>query len=123
MADPVLVPPTPTINQSDTPEQIAATVKNVQAIFDKVSPKIRGTPTPENREQQPKTAERTPQEPIAEQKQTAEPVVEQPRQPAERFSIPSFLEKALDVPAVKPETPAPEKEWPEELPAFKSTDE
>src|SRR5215469_5872530 len=122
MADPVLVPPTPTINQSDTPEQIAATVKNVQAIFDKVSPKIRGTPTPET-EPKTRTAASTLPEQAKEPTRTPEQPIEKAPERPEARTIPSFLEKALDVPQVKAETPAHEEEWPEELPAFKSTDE
>jgi len=136
MPDPVLVPPTPTINQSDSPEQIAHTTANVQAIFDKVAPKIRGTPTPEA-PLPPTEPIKPPSKPVEPPSKAADSVqtpveapTTEPKPPTEppdkvtEHKVPSFIEKALEVKPETPQTPAAtvEEDFPEE-PVFKTKEE
>lgn len=130
MPESTIVPPVPTINQSDSPEQIASAVENVQAIFDKVSPKIRGTPTPEapSRPPEPPPAPAKSPEPVKAKEDAPVDIIEPPAETGEKVEpvkrgeehkIPSFIEKALEVKPETAETPAQpvEDEFPEELPA------
>jgi outer membrane biosynthesis protein TonB len=101
------------------PESQDAT-KSVFALFDKVAPekytKQRSQVTPET---QPKTAE-VPPAPVTPPAETPEQPPEPQPKPVEEHRLPSFLEKALELPQVKPaETVKPPAvdEWPEEMPA------
>lgn len=102
--------PTPTITQGDSPEQIAAAVKNVQSIFDRVSPAIKGKPS----EPLP------PQEPVQKTQETPAAAVEPPKEPStepvkpvetpsqkpadDSQKLPSFLQEALKTEPVKTKT-------------------
>lgn len=134
MPDPVLVPPTPTVNQGDSPEVVAETVKNVQAIFDRVAPPIKGEPTPTQPApvtppaapptvppQQPPTEPVPPVIPPA--PATPPPETPPPTQPEAPPKIPSFIEDALR--KGEPVTPpaAPEEMFPESPPEFKTPEE
>jgi hypothetical protein len=125
-SEPVIVPPTPTVTQGqpipDSPEQIASTAKNVQDIFDRIAPAIKTAPTPAQPQAQPPEPPppqaRTPVEtPPAPQETT-------PASQPEPTKLPSFIEKALDIPAEPPKPGEPAaptvEEWPEELPELKT---
>lgn len=119
MADPVIVPATPTVNQGETIEPNPQTadkspgLEQVQAVFDRIYPDqaAKGKESPQETDKIP--------EPF-------EPPV--PPEPPKEQKMPSFLEEALKVErppgAVKPESPKapPEEEFPEE-PVFKTSEE
>lgn len=121
-AQPVIVPPPPTITQ---PHGTDATdnspgLEQVQKAFDRVLPEIRGTPTPKETKQAP-PAPVAPPEPVVEvtPPEVAPPAAEEPAK--ESHDIPSFLEKALS--GEPSQAPPAEDEWPEELPTFKTPEE
>lgn len=132
MADPVIVPPPPVVNQG---EKITSDVDTspgidvVQNVFDRVFPEIKKEPTKPVSKEPPKPAQ-TPKEPVTPPteppKPPETPSTETPKQPSDAsHKVPSFIEKALEVPEVKPaETPTvTEPEWPDELPTFKTPEE
>ena len=118
MADPVIVPPTPTINQN----QVVDTSPGLEALqkaFDKVLPEIKHQPT------QPKEPA---SEPVTQPKEipdkTPPPVTEPAKEPAkESHDVPSFLEQALRGAASQAPSKPAEEEWPEEVPEFKTPEE
>ena len=118
MAEPVIVPPTPTVTQPShppppTPEDTSPGLDQMQKIFDRVLPDTR-KPTPSA------TAPTAPDAPPAAPAQPApgeQPPAAPTEQPPGELKIPSFLEEAL-----KPEPPAtqqpidPEADFPDDLP-------
>src|SRR5204863_2706285 len=121
MPDPVIQPPVPTVNHTDSPEQIARTAQNVQAIFDKVAPAIKGS-EPARPTVQPIA---TPPEPPG-PAETPAPAATPPEAPkpaetppaAEPTTLPSFIEQALKG---EPSAPAaPDEAFPETPPEFKT---
>jgi hypothetical protein len=131
MPDPVIVPPTPTINQGDkiqAPPPTADTSANqetVERIFDKVYPMKGNVEAPKS------TPPVTTTEPSAtppETPQTIAPTEPEPalpdKTPTER-KMPSFLEEALKPePSQVSDKPAPPttEDWPEEFPDPKASD-
>lgn len=135
MASPsVIVPPVPTVAQghplTPVPGDDSPGMEQVQKAFDKAYPEIRTAPTPPKSvtpppETLPKETPEPQQPPAQEPKPVEEPVppATQPK-PEESHKLPSFLEEALQVEPSKAPAQAPaEEEWPEELPAFKTTEE
>lgn len=121
MADPVIVPPTPTVTQP--PPGVVDTspgFDQLKSVFDRVLPEVKGQPTPPKSQEPPKPID-TPPAPVTEPQK---PATEPPKEPAkESHEVPpSILEQALrgTESAVKP--PA-EEEWPDELPTFKTPEE
>lgn len=116
MADPIIVPDTPTINQGETitgnPQNAdnSPGIEKIQEVFDRIYP------------------EKTGQEPESPQKTDKIPETSVPKEPPPEHKTPSFLEEALKVErppgAPEPETAPPaEDDFPEELPAFKTGEE
>ena len=114
MADPVIVPPVPTIIQPSPNGAVDTSpgIEQVQRAFDKVLPEVRTRPST----QKPPEA---PAEPVAPVEKPVEPPPEVKPPPSEEHKIPSFLEDALKLDPSKeqkPKAPEPDEEWPEELP-------
>jgi hypothetical protein len=108
MAEPVIVPPTPTINQPTGPSDNSPGMEQVQRAFDTAYPdkspaaaQVEAPPAPES----PPEAPKPPETPAPTEK------------PPEDFKIPNFLEEALKTETApqKPEID-PEAEFPDELP-------
>lgn len=128
MADPVIVPPPPVVTQPSRPGEPVDTspgMEQVQKAFDRVFPAIKTEPTPktstpQEREAPPAPVEHTqePQKPAAQ-----EPATTTEKPPDESHKLPSFLEKALEVPTEKPTVQPATDEWPEEIPVFKTPEE
>jgi hypothetical protein len=117
MADPVIVPPAPVVQQGE-PVDNSPGIEEVQKAFDRAYPDIR--PKQQEPLAQPET-EREEKVPVPPEVPAPEPEPE----PAEAKKLPSFLEEALKVErprAAEPPKP-PEEEFPEELPAFKTGEE
>ena len=129
MADPVLVPQTPVINQGDSPEEIQRVGENIQKIFDKVAPKMKGAATEPAQEKPPQPSTVPSAQPVPEPQKTEEPPKEAPTQAPlstpEPSRIPSFIEEALRVESSQPAEPKPPvvDELPEEPPTFKTPEE
>lgn len=127
MPDPVLVPPTPTVNQGEpvTPTGDTSAVQSFQTMFDRAAPRMGEKPPPST----PPTA---PKEIPAPPDTTPKPV-QPPQQPPETppapepkpQEAPAFLDSLLKgEPAQPAAAPAPpEDDWPEEEPAFKTPEE
>jgi hypothetical protein len=116
MAEPVIVPPPPTIVQPHGVDTSPG-LEQVQKAFDQVLPE-RKKPPPSTEPPVSPPASPVPEEPL-------KPAVpETPPPKPEETDVPSFLEQALrgGEPAAAPVTPA-EEEWPEELPEFKTPEE
>src|SRR5215475_10162539 len=124
MAEPTLVPPTPTINQGDSPEVVAETLKNVQSIFDKVAPAIKGEPTPPAPVAPPvEPAKPPPEAPVVQEPPSQAPPPEAPPAAPEPQKLPSFIEEALRV-GEPVSAPAPAEEmFPEAPPEFRTPEE
>lgn len=129
MPDPVIVPPTPTITQPPPGVDRTAGIEQVQKIFDKVLPPIRGTPKPETPpppatpEAQPdeRPPERPQREPVqrGDQPQVEPPIIAPAAK--EEPKLPSFLQEALKTEPTAKAPPATqpaevETEWPDDLP-------
>jgi hypothetical protein len=119
MADPVLVPPTPVINQGDSPEEVARVTQNVMDIFDKVAPPM-GADKPERPPAQPPAS--PPSEPLK--------PPETPKAPEETIEprkVPGFIEQSLKGETPAAPTPAPsaaaDEPFPEEMPILKNPEE
>jgi hypothetical protein len=129
MADPVIVPPVPTVRQGEPITQVDTSpgLEQVQSVFDRVFPAIKTEPTPKS--QTPPTEPAKPKEPATPevtpstepQKKETEPA----KQPAdESHKVPSFLEEVLKgEPSKDKEQPATDEEWPEQLPTFQTSEE
>lgn len=124
MPEPTIVPPPAVVKQGE-PIDTSPGLEQMQAVFDRVLPEIRGTPTVKSPpEQKP---EKAPEKPVAPSAEAAEPESKPPEKPAQKpaeesHEIPSFLEQALKGEPSQEATPA-EDEWPEELPDFKNSAE
>src|SRR5262245_6044379 len=127
MPEPVIVPPAPTVTQPSHPGQPVDTspgLDQVQAVFDRVLPKIKTEPTPRSETTpppvtQPKQPAETPPAPVEPIK---EPAVTPPETTPVQDIPPSILEQALKGEPSQVKAPA-EEEWPEELPTFKTPEE
>jgi hypothetical protein len=108
MADPVIVPPPPTITQPSTPGDDSPGFEQVQRAFDRAYPDTSAKEAPPSA---PTAAPATPPPPEIPPKA--------PEPPKEEHKIPSFLEEALKPEPSQPKpapTAEPDEEWPEELP-------
>lgn len=130
MADPVIVPPVPSVRQGE-PIDTSPGIDVLQRVFDRVKPEIKTQATPKSQtpppETQPKEPEKTPPAPVtppAKPEETpAAPEPEPVEKPAdESHDVPSFLQQALRGEPSQPAAPA-EEVFPEELPEFKNSDE
>lgn len=119
MPESVIVPPPPTINQGNDVSQIDTSpgFDQLKSVFDKVAP----DPLRKPRSQEPSTAAKPaePAKPAEQQPAAPDKSADKPSEKSSEDRLPSFLEKALKGEEVKPEG----DEWPEELPAFKTTEE
>jgi len=125
-SDPVIQPPTPVIRQTDTPEEVAHTLANVQKIFDKVAPHMGDAPKPEPPKVEVPTVQQPTEsatEPVKTEEPSTAPESPEPAVTVEPSKIPSFIEKALAVEESQPESPKPVDDLPEELPTFKTPEE
>lgn len=123
MADPVIVPPTPTVRQGE-PIDTSPGLEQVQKIFDQVAPAIKTEPTKKSAEKPVEKPAQAPAEPVTPPEKTVTPPAEPSKTPAdESHKLPSFLEEAIKVEPSKQAEPTSEDEWPEELPAFKTDEE
>ena len=126
MADPVLVPPVPTVVQGEPVASIPENrlAQSIQDAFDRKLPpsKAESAPAPPAPPvEAPKPPESTPVHPLP----PPEPAPEPEKAPQER-KIPSFIEESLKVEskgAPEAPKPAPDPEIPEELPTFKTPEE
>lgn len=122
MADPQIVPPTPTITQPSSPSSDVAIAESIQRSFDKVMPAIKTKPTPES-PPAPVATEPAP-EPTPPTPKPSEPTPSPSSVPKpDDVDVPSFLEQALRSEEPPPPAAPAEEEWPEELPTFKNSDE
>ena len=131
-SEPVIVPPTPTVNQPSGPADNSPGLEQVQAVFDKIMPPGKDEkPPPPPSSTPPPAAPSSPEKDAQSHTPTGPEAQAPPETEAapktEERKIPSFLEEALRVdsksePAKAPE-PTPAEDWPEELPTFKSSDE
>lgn len=126
MADPIIVPPVPTITQPHRGgEDNSPGMDQLQKAFDQVLPAIKTEPSKKATippvATEPVKPTEVPSEPV---KPAEEPKKEEPKKPAEEsHDVPSFLEEALrGEPSQAPKEPVTE-EWPEELPDFKNSEE
>lgn len=115
MADPVIVPPPPVINQgadlSGASGDTSPGLDVLQKVFDRVLPEVKTSPST------PKATE-SPSAPVSPPDQAVQPPPEV-KPPDIEHKLPSFLEDALKVEderQVKPPAAQPEEEWSEELP-------
>jgi hypothetical protein len=109
------------------PEDAPAT-KNILDIFDRVAPEkyVPKKPLSQTSQTQPATQPKpaapetppAPVQPIEKPQETAPDVEPKPSEkPPEERHLPSFIEKALEIPEVKPPAAVPAaEEWPEEMP-------
>ena len=118
MAEPVIVPPTPTVTQPShppppTPGDTSPGLDQMQKIFDRVLPDTR-KPTPSA------TAPTAPDAPPAAPAQPApgeQPPAAPTEQPPGELKIPSFLEEALKPEPAAAQPPIdPEADFPDDLP-------
>lgn len=107
MADPVIVPPTPSIVVPSSPSDNSPGMEQVQRAFDAAYPDKAAKSTTEAPPAQPEPQPTPPPEPPPPPEPKPEEVV---------HKLPSFLEEALklDIPS-QPKTPEPD-EFPDELP-------
>jgi hypothetical protein len=112
MPEPVLVPPTPTINQPNGPVDNSPGLEQVQRAFDQAYPDL----------SKPKPNDTTPV-PAEEPKPATTPPPESPppQTPPEEHKIPSFLEDALKPEPPKVEIADPEADFPDDLPQEQKT--
>jgi hypothetical protein len=112
MADPVIVPPVPTVNQPTGPVDNSPGMDQVQRAFDAVYPDTKPAKTATTPEP-PAPGEPPPPQP---------PPQPEPKGPEAEQKLPSFLEEALKLepsqpkPADAPPPPDPEADFPDELP-------
>lgn len=122
MAEPTIVPPTPTITQPSHPgEDTSPGLEQLQRAFDKALPEIKTEPT-----KKPQTkAEEVPAKPVAPPAEPVTPPAEPTQKPPDEShaEIPSFLEKALRGEESQAPPVETSDEWPEELPTFKTSEE
>lgn len=120
MADPVIVPPVPTVRQGE-PIDTSPGIEAVQAAFDRVMPEIKTAATPKKSAppepakpvEPPKPAEQPPAKDVT-------PTEQPPEKPADdSHKEPSFIEEILQTKPAEAQ-PKTEDEWPEELPTFKT---
>lgn len=121
----ILTPAVPTVT-SDSPEEMKRVAENMQTIFDKISPARGQKPESPAKPEAPPEPKELPSEPAP--PPTPEPEKTAPTEaepPTEVKKVPSFIEKALEVPPSEPESQTADKteDWPEELPTFKSSEE
>ena len=93
----------------------------MQEIFDKVSPMRGAKPT-----ETPPEPATPPQEPPPPPEPETPSTPAEPEVKTEEKRVPSFIEKALEVPPTEAESQTADKkeeDWPEELPTFKSSEE
>lgn len=121
-SEPQIVPPVPTVRQGE-PISGPDTSSRVQNIFDRVAPEIKKSPGV-------KEAPSAPNEPDAKQPASTKERETPPAPPETpiEHKLPSFIDEALGIKGSQPETPqgeasALEKEFPEELPEFKTPEE
>jgi ferredoxin-NADP reductase len=118
MAEPQIVPPTPTINQGTDPGAAAdaALGQSVQTIFDRIMPPAKGEeppkppPPPQEAPKPPVTPPETPPAPT----EPVPPPTQIPTSPEPERKLPSFIEQALKVEPAEPSA-APVDELPENL--------
>jgi hypothetical protein len=129
MADPVIVPPVPTVKQGEPIEAHPddSIARSIQEAFDRVMPPSKSESPPPDHSQAP-PAQPPVQEPTPVPESPPPPPTPAP-EPAAEHKIPSFIEEALKVEPISaktaPEAPksAPEEGIPEELPSFKTPEE
>lgn len=133
MAQPTIVPPTPTVRQGEpiqTQVDSSPGIEVVQNVFDRVFPAVKTEPT----KKEPTVSKEPPQKtqapaetvtPAAEPaKEQVTPTTEPSKQPSDEShkTVPSFIEDALKT-TIEPAKPPADPEWPEELPTFKTPEE
>lgn len=121
MADPVIVPPIPTITQTHSPDTSPG-MDQLQKAFDQVLPEIKTEPskkTPAPVTTEPVKPKEVPPEPVKPAKEPEKPAAQEPAKESQ-FDVPSFLEEALKSEPSQAKEP---EEWPEELPDFKNSEE
>lgn len=118
MADPVIVPPIPTITQTHSGDTSPG-MEQLQKAFDQVLPAIKTEPTKKTPAPEPVKPVETPTEPVNPAAEPDKPAAQEPAKESQ-FDVPSFLEEAL---RSEPSQPKEPEEWPEELPDFKNSEE
>jgi hypothetical protein len=121
MANPTIVPPTPTVTQPGQGVDNSPGMESVQRAFDQAFPEIRTRPTEPSKE--PAKPAEAPAEPVTPPKEPDKPASEVKPDEGSGHDVPSFLEEALRGTPSSTTPPAAVEEWPEELPEFKNSEE
>lgn len=126
MADPVIIPPAPTIKQGESLSDSQA-AESIQKTFERLTA-VKTEPTPRANAEPPSPAPPVPPPPAPEAEKPAPqetPPTPAPgdERPEIRDDVPSFLEQALRGEEPTPSAAPAEDEWPEELPTFKTPEE